>query len=164
MARDTGPTCKRARRYGQDLEHKTRDLASKCKLSTPPGQHGQRKRRETNYGLQLAAKQMLRHKYGVLEKYFRNLYKKSARLKGVTGTNLLQLLESRLDNVAFRMGFAATRREARQLVSHGALLVNGGKVDVPSYHVKAGDVITVREKSRGQERIKDALTAAEDRG
>lgn len=163
MARNTGATCRLARRFGKDLELKVRDIETKCKLSVPPGQHGARRKRSTNYGLQLAAKQFLRHKYGVLERQFRRLYKEAARRTGNTGVILLQLLECRLDNVVFRMGFASTRREARQLISHKAILVNGSAVNIPSYQVSAGDVISVREKARSQERITDALTAANDR-
>ncbi len=164
MARNTGATCRISRRYGQDLEFKTRELESKCKLKTPPGQHGQRKRHETDYGTQLAAKQMLRHKYGVLERYFSNLYKTASSKKGVTSVLLLQMLELRLDNVVYRMGFASTRREARQIVSHRAILVNGRIMNIPSYQVKATDVISVAEKSKAQERIVDALNQMKEKG
>jgi len=164
MARYTGPTCVVSRRYGKDLEFKTRDLESKCKIHTRPGQHGQARKRETNYGLQLNEKQSLKFKYCLLERQFRNLYKKAARSKASTGVLLLQLLESRLDNVVFRMGFAVTRKEARQLVTHKAVLVNGQAVNIPSFEVKAGDVISVRERAKQQVRIIDALKQAEDKG
>lgn len=161
MARDTGATCRISRRYKKDLDFKTRDLESKCKFSTPPGQHGQRRSRETGYGLQLTEKQALRKKYGMLEKPFRNLYKRAASMTGPTGTILLQLLESRLDNVVFRMGFAVTRREARQLVAHKAIMINGQSVNIPSCRVKVGDVVSIREKSHSQIRIQDAVKQAE---
>lgn len=164
MARYLGPTCVLSRRYGKDLEFKTRDLESKCKLSNRPGQHGQNRKRETNYGLQLNEKQALRFKYCLLEKQFRRFYKNAAKQKAATGVSFLQMLESRLDNVVFRMGFAATRKEARQLVSHKAILVNDQSVNIPSYLVKPGDVISIRERSREQIRIVDALKQAEDRG
>ena len=164
MARYTGATCVLSRRYGKDLETKTRDLESKCKIHTRPGQHGQAHKRDTNYGLQLTEKQALRFKYGVLERQFVRLYKQAARSKAATGVLLLQLLESRLDNVVFRLGFAVTRNEARQLVSHKAILVNGKGVNIPSYQVKPGDVISIRERSREQVRIIDALKQAEDKG
>lgn len=164
MARYLGPTCVLSRRYGKDLEFKTRDLESKCKLSNRPGQHGQNRKRETNYGLQLNEKQALRFKYCVLERQFRRFYKHAATQKAATGVMLLQMLESRLDNVVFRMGFAVTRKEARQLISHKALLVNGICVNIPSYQVKPGDVVTIRERAREQLRIVDALKSAEDKG
>lgn len=164
MARYIGPTCRLARRAGKKLEFKVRDEESKCNLSVPPGQHGARKRRDTSYASQLSAKQALRWKYGLLERPFSNLYKKAARSKGATGSVLLQLLESRLDNVLFRMGLAVTRREARQLVGHKAVLVNGQTVNIASFHVKAGDVISVREKAREQVRIQDAIKMAQERG
>lgn len=162
MARDTGATCRYSRRYQLDLDFKTRDIESKCRFKTKPGQHGTRRTRETNYGLQLAAKQAIKLMYGVLEKPFRNLYKEADRLKGPTGHILLQLIESRLDNVVFRMGLAVTRREARQLVGHKAIMVNGRCVNVPSYRVLPGDVVSIREKSQGQTRIQDALKRSED--
>src|SRR5690554_7782380 len=160
MARYTGPTCKLARREGVDLGLKSpaRGLESKCKLNQPPGQHGDsRRQRLSDYALQLREKQKVRRMYGVLEKQFRNYYKSAARLKGATGENLLQLLEARLDNVVYRMGFGSTRAEARQLVSHKSLTVNGKTVNVPSYQVQPGDVIAVREKAKQQLRIKSAL-------
>ncbi len=166
MARYIGPKCKLSRREGTDLFLKSgvRPLESKCKLDTPPGQHGQRRTRVSDYGLQLREKQKLRRIYGVLEKQFRNYYKEAARLKGSTGERLLQLLESRLDNVCWRMGFGSTRSESRQLVSHRAILVNGQSVNIPSYQVQPGDEITIREKSRKQGRIQAALEMAQQNG
>ncbi|MCK8516727.1 30S ribosomal protein S4 [Methylonatrum kenyense] len=166
MARYIGPKCKLSRREGTDLFLKSgvRPLESKCKLDTPPGQHGQRRTRVSDYGLQLREKQKLRRIYGVLEKQFRNYYKEAARLKGSTGERLLQLLESRLDNVVWRMGFGSTRSEARQLVSHRAVLVNGQSVNIPSYQVQPGDEITVREKARKQGRIAAAMEMAQQNG
>lgn len=165
MARYIGPTCKLSRREGTDLQLKSgiRALDSKCKVESAPGQHGARRARLSEYGLQLREKQKVRRIYGVLEKQFRNYYKEAARLKGATGENLLALLESRLDNVAYRMGFGSTRAEARQLVSHKAISVNGQTVNIASYQVKAGDVIAVREKSKNQLRIKQALEIAAQR-
>ena len=165
MARYIGPTCKLSRREGTDLFLKSgvRALDSKCKLETAPGQHGARKGRLSDYGLQLREKQKVRRIYGVLEKQFRNYYKESARIKGATGANLLRLLECRLDNVVYRMGFGSTRAEARQLVSHKAITVNGQTVNIASYNVKEGDVIAVREKSKTQLRIKNALEIAAQR-
>lgn len=164
MARYIGPSCVVSRRYGKDLEFKKRDLESKCKLNVRPGQHGQARKRETNYGLQLNAKQALRFKYGVLERQFRNMYKTAASKKAATGVLLLQMLESRLDNVVFRMGFAVTRNEARQVVSHKAIQVNGKPVNIPSYQVQPGDKIGVRDSRKEQTRIVDALKEAEDKG
>lgn len=164
MARYTGATCRISRRYKKDLDFKRGDLESKCHFNTPPGQHGQRRSRETGYGLQLTEKQALRMKYWVLERPFRNLYKEAASMSGPTGTILLQLLESRLDNVVFRMGFAGTRREARQLVAHKAILLNGRCVNIPSCRVKVGDEVSVREKSKTQIRIQEAIKEAENRG
>ncbi|MEY4193653.1 MAG: hypothetical protein RLZZ226_21 [Pseudomonadota bacterium] len=166
MARYLGPTCKLARREGTDLFLKSRgkSLDSKCKLDQQPGQHGQKRARMSDYATQLREKQKLRRIYGILEKQFRNYYFKAARRKGSTGENLLSLLESRLDNVVYRMGFAATRAEARQLVSHKGILVNGGVVNIPSYQVSPGDVVSVREKAKEQLRVKDALTIAEQYG
>jgi len=162
MARYIGPTCKLARRAGTDLLLKSRgrSLDTKCKLDTPPGQHGARRIRMSDYALQLREKQKLRQMYGVLERQFRNYYLKASRTKGSTGLNLLRMLESRLDNVVYRMGFSATRAEARQLVGHKAILVNGQSVNIPSYSVQVGDVIEVREKSRSQTRIAQALSVA----
>jgi small subunit ribosomal protein S4 len=156
------------RREGTDLSLKSarRSLDTKCKIENVPGQHGSaaRKPRLSDYGLQLREKQKLRRTYGVLEKQFRNYYKEASRLKGSTGENLLQLLESRLDNVVYRMGFGSTRAEARQLVSHKAVLVNGKIVNIPSYMVKPEDVVSIREKSRKQARIGEALALAEQGG
>jgi small subunit ribosomal protein S4 len=140
-----------------------RAIDSKCKLEAAPGQHGARKPRLSEYGLQLREKQKVRRIYGVLEKQFRNYYKEAARLKGNTGENLLQLLEQRLDNVVYRMGFASTRAEARQLVSHKAILVNGKVVNIPSFNVTAEDVVSVREKAKKQARIVAALELADQR-
>ena len=167
MARYLGPKCKLARREGTDLFLKspTRSIESKCRFENgPPGQHGQRRGRLSDYGLQLREKQKLRRMYGVLEKQFRSYYKAAARKKGATGENLLRLLECRLDNVTYRMGFGVTRAEARQLVSHKSILVNGKSVNVPSYQVAAGDKITLTESARKQFRIKSALDIAEQLG
>ncbi len=166
MARYLGPKCKLSRREGTDLFLKSRgkSLESKCKLDQSPGQHGQRRTRQSDYALQLRAKQRLRRIYGVLEKQFRNYYKAAAKMKGSTGENLLELLEGRLDNVVYRMGLASTRAEARQLVSHKAITVNGRMTNVPSYQISPGDLIAVREKSKTQQRIDDALTVAEQYG
>ena len=165
MARYLGPKLKLSRREGTDLFLKSgvRAIGSKCKLETAPGQHGARKGRLSDYGLQLREKQKVRRIYGVLEKQFRNYYKEAARLKGNTGENLLQLLEQRLDNVVYRMGFASTRAEARQLVSHKAILVNGRVVNIPSYVIAPEDTVVIREKSKTQARIIAALELAEQR-
>ncbi|TNG01360.1 MAG: 30S ribosomal protein S4 [Gammaproteobacteria bacterium] len=167
MARYIGPKCKLARREGTDLFLKSpaRSLESKCRLeSGPPGQHGQRRGRLSDYGLQLREKQKLRRMYGILEKQFHGYYQKAAQRKGATGENLLKLLECRLDNVAYRMGFGVTRSEARQLVSHKAILVNDKPVNVPSYQVNAGDKVSISEKGRKQLRIQSALDIAEQIG
>ena len=150
MARYLGPTCKLARREGTDLFLKSgvRALDSKCRAESAPGMHGARRGRLSDYGVQLREKQKVRRTYGVLEKQFRNYYKTAASKKGATGENLLQLLESRLDNVVYRIGFGSTRAESRQLVSHCAVLVNGQKVNIPSYQVQPGDVVSLREKSQ----------------
>lgn len=165
MARYLGSTCKLARREGVDLDLKSgiRSLDSKCKLSVPPGQHGQKKGRLSDYGVQLRQKQMIRRIYGVLERQFENYYKKATKQKGVTGELLLKLLERRLDNVVYRMGFATTRAEARQLVSHRCILVNGKIVNIPSYQVSPGDVVEIKEKSKTQSRILAALELAKQR-
>lgn len=165
MARYIGPKCKLSRREGTDLLLKSgvRALDSKCKAETPPGVQGARRGRLSDYGVQLREKQKVRRIYGVLEKQFRNYYTDAARRKGATGENLLQLLEGRLDNVVYRMGFGATRAEARQLVSHKAILVNGQAVNIASYQVKPGDVVAVREKSKNQLRIQNALDIAAQR-
>ena len=167
MARYLGPKCKLSRREGVDLEHKSgvRSLDSKCKLEQKPGQHGPGARgRLTDYGVQLREKQKLRRIYGVLEKQFVNYYKKAASRKGSTGENLLECLETRLDNVVYRSGFGSTRNESRQLISHKSILVNDQIVNIPSYVVKADDKISVREKSKTQSRIKDSLELAKQRG
>lgn len=166
MARYIGPTCKLARREGADLglKSRARSLDSKCKLEKIPGQAGDRRRRLSDYGVQLREKQKLRRTYGVMEKQFRNYYKKAAQSKGATGEVLLQLLERRLDNVVYRMGFGATRAEARQLVSHRGIFVNGRVVNIPSYQVRADDEIEVREKTRKQVRVQSALALAEQYG
>ena len=165
MARYLGPKLKLSRREGTDLFLKSgvRAIDSKCKLETAPGQHGARKPRLSEYGIQLREKQKVRRIYGVLEKQFRNYYKEAARLKGNTGENLLQLLEVRLDNVVYRMGFGSTRAESRQLVSHKSVMVNGRVVNIPSFKVSANDVVSIREKSRTQARIKAALEVAGQR-
>jgi small subunit ribosomal protein S4 len=162
MARYIGPKCKLSRREGTDLQLKSGVTAfdKKCKSETPPGQHGARRGRLSDYGVQLREKQKVRRMYGVLEKQFRSYYKEAARQKGATGEVLLQLLESRLDNVVYRIGFGSTRAEARQLVSHKAIQVNGKVVNVPSYQVQEGDVVSIREKSKEQLRIKSALDLA----
>jgi small subunit ribosomal protein S4 len=160
MARYLGPKCKLSRREGTDLFLKSgvKSLESKCKLEVPPGGiKGERKSRLSDYGLQLREKQKLRRMYGVLERQFRNYYIKASGRPGATGSTLLQMLEARLDNVVYRMGFAATRSEARQLVSHKAINVNGEAVSIASYQCKAGDVIAVREKAQKQLRIQAAL-------
>ena len=166
MARYIGPKCKLSRREGVDLGHKSgvRPLDSKCNFEKIPGQHGGRRTRVSDYGLQLREKQKLRRIYGVLEKQFRNYYKKAASTKGSTGENLLRLLETRLDNVVYRSGFGSTRSEARQLVSHKAILVNGQSVNVASYRIKPDDVIALREKAKKQTRVQDAMGLAKSRG
>lgn len=166
MARYLGPKCKLSRREGTDLFLKSRgkSLEGKCKLDQQPGQHGTKRSRMSDYATQLREKQKLRRIYGVLEKQFRNYYATAAQKKGSTGINLLDLLESRLDNVVYRMGFASTRAEARQLVSHKAIDVNGKVLNIPSYQVSPGDVVSIREKSRSQLRVKDALGVAEQYG
>jgi len=166
MARYLGPTCKLSRREGTDLFLKSgvRPIDAKCKIETAPGQHGIRRGRLSDYGVQLREKQKVRRLYGVLEKQFRNYYKKAARQKGATGENLLQLLESRLDNVVYRMGYGSTRSESRQLVAHKSIMVNGQAVNIASYAVAAGDVVSVREKSQKQLRVQSALALAAQRG
>jgi small subunit ribosomal protein S4 len=162
MAKYIGPKCKLSRRVGADLmlKGRGRSLETKCKLETPPGQHGARKQRPSDYALQLREKQKLKQMYGVLEKQFRNYYLKASRKKGSTGLILLQSLEQRLDNIVYRMGFAATRSEARQLVSHKAVAVNGKTVNMPSYPCAPGDVVEIREKARAQTRIQQAVAVA----
>lgn len=166
MARYLGPTCKLSRREGTDLFLKSgvRPLESKCKAETAPGQHGARRGRLSDYGVQMREKQKVRRIYGVLEKQFTNYYKDAARLKGATGENLLQLLESRLDNVVYRMGFGSTRAEARQLVAHRGITVNGKTTNIPSYQVRPGDVVAVRERAKSQLRIQQSLALAAQRG
>jgi small subunit ribosomal protein S4 len=168
MAKYIGPKCKLMRREGADLSLKSsrRAVDTKCKIDNPPGMHGAgtRRPRVSDYGLQLREKQKLRRIYGVLERQFRNYYQEASRLKGSTGENLLQLLEARLDNVVYRMGFGSTRAEARQLVSHKAIMVNGNLVNVASYMVKPSDVVSVREKSRKQARIAESMSLAEQIG
>ena len=163
MARYIGPKCKLSRREGVDLglKSRVRALDSKCNMEKVPGQTSDRRRRLSDYGVQLREKQKVRRIYCVLEKQFRNYYKKAAKSKGATGDNLLQLLERRLDNVVYRMGYGSTRAEARQLVSHKAIEVNGSVVNIASYQVAAEDVVSVREKSRKQDRIQSSLAIAE---
>ena len=167
MARYTGPKCKLSRREGTDLFLKSarRSLDSKCKLDSKPGQHGRTSgARLSDYGLQLREKQKLKRMYGVLEKQFRKYFAEAERRRGNTGETLIQLLESRLDNVVYRMGFGSTRAEARQLVAHRAIEVNGQTADIPSMLVNAGDVVAVREKAKKQGRIKEAIDLASDIG
>lgn len=166
MARYIGPKCKLSRREGTDLflKSRARTLESKCNMEKQPGQHGERARRLSDYGVQLREKQKLRRTYGILEKQFRNYYKKAAQQKGASGENLLQMLESRLDNVVYRMGFGSTRSEARQLVSHKAVEINGKIVNVPSFQVTSEDVVTIKEKSKKQVRIQSSLAMAEQHG
>ena len=165
MARYLGPKCKLSRREGTDLLLKSgvRDYKSKCKAEKQPGQHGDKRTRLSDYGLQLREKQKIRRLYGVLEKQFRNYYKKAASQKGSTGENLMILLERRLDNVVYRMGFATTRAESRQLVAHKAILVNDQIVNIASYLVEPGDVVTIRQKAREQARIQASIGLSEQR-
>src|SRR5487761_825118 len=166
MARYTGPKLKLSRREGTDLFLKSsvRPLESKCRIDSAPGQHGAKRNRLSDYGIQLREKQKLRRMYGVLERQFRRYYKEASRRKGATGQTLLQILECRLDNVVYRMGFAVTRAEARQLVGHKAIEVNGKIVNIPSYSVKADDLIAVRERAKKQLRIQAALGIAKQVG
>ena len=165
MARYLGPKSKLSRREGRDLLLKSgiRSYESKCRSETSPGQHGRRRGRVSDYGIQLREKQKVRRIYGVMEKQFRNYYKSAARKKGVTGNNLLQLLESRLDNVVYRLGFASTRAEARQLVSHKAVAVNGATINIPSYQLSSGDLISLRDKTKNQKRVKEAMDISSSR-
>ena len=165
MARYRGPSLRLSRREGTDLYLKRgiRAIESKCNMDTAPGVHGARRGRLSDYGLQLREKQKVRRIYGVLEKQFRNYYKKAAAMKGNTGENLLSLLEKRLDNVVYRMGFGSTRAEARQLVSHKALKVNGKVVNIASYQVQPGDEVEIRERKKGQLRIQASLKIAATR-
>jgi len=167
VARYIGPKCKLARREGTDLFLKSarRSLDSKCKLDVKPGQHGQKSgMRQSDYGNQLREKQKLRRIYGLMERQFRRYFVEAARRKGSTGENLLKLLESRLDNVVYRMGYGSTRAEARQLVTHGSILVNGKRLNIPSALCRVGDVISVTDKSKTQLRITDSLQLAEKVG
>ena len=166
MARYTGSTCKLSRREGVDLmlKGRGRSLDSKCHLEKIPGQAADRRGRLSDYGIQLREKQKLRRIYGVLEKQFRNYFHRASQIRGATGTNLLQLLERRLDNVVYRMGFGTTRAECRQLVTHRAIEVNGQVVNIPSYQLGAKDVVAVRTKAKQQLRIKDAVGVAEQIG
>ncbi len=167
MARYTGPRCKLSRREGTDLGLKSarRSLDSKCKQDSKPGQHGRTSgARTSDYGKQLREKQKVKRIYGMLERQFRRYFAAASQAKGNTGESLLQLLESRLDNVVYRMGFGSTRAEARQLVSHKAVLVNGKAINIPSAHVKPNDVIAIAEKSRGQARVIASLELAEQNG
>ncbi|WP_343182985.1 30S ribosomal protein S4 [Buchnera aphidicola (Neophyllaphis podocarpi)] len=165
MAKYLGPKLRISRREGTDLFLKSgfRSIESKCKIANLPGQHGNKKSRLSDYGIQLREKQKLRRLYGILERQFHNYYKKASSLKGNTGENLLFLLEKRLDNVVYRMGFGATRSESRQLVSHKSILVNGNIVNIPSFQVSCNDVISVSIKSKNQNRIKAALELFEQR-
>jgi len=166
VARYTGPSCRLCRREGIKLFLKgDRCFSDKCAIdrrSYAPGDHGQRRKKISEYGLQLREKQKVRRMYGILEKQFHNYFKKASRQPGVTGENLLRLLERRLDNVIYRLGLAASRREARQLVRHGHFTVNGRKVNIPSFLVRTGDVISVRDKSRDMPRIKELMERSAD--
>ncbi len=168
MAKYTGSKCRQCRREGEKLFLKgEKCFSSKCAVenrSFPPGQHGQRRTRITDYALQLREKQKLRRIYGVLERQFRGYYQEADRRKGSTGENLLKILEARLDNVVFRMGFGVSRSEARQLVRHHAVLVNGRRTNIPSYQLSPSDIVTVQEAAKKQLRIKSALELAEQRG
>ncbi len=166
MARYLGPKCKLSRREGADLflKSRARPIESKCQIDKLPGEQGARVKRLSDYAVQLREKQKLRRIYGILEKQFRLYYKEAVRRRGSTGENLLQILECRLDNVVFRMGFGSTRNEARQLVSHKSILVNGKSVNIPSFQVKPEDKVEIREKSQKQLRIQDALNVAEQVG
>lgn len=164
MARYIGPTCKLARREGTDLSLKSpaRSIGDKCKIEQKPGQHGAAKKGKlSDYAIQLREKQKVRRIYGVLERQFRLYFARAAQQKGSTGENLLRILESRLDNVVYRMGFAVTRAQARQLVSHGGVVVNGRAVNLPSYQVKPGDQVAISEKAREQLRVKEAVTLSQ---
>ncbi|MBE05399.1 MAG: 30S ribosomal protein S4 [Gammaproteobacteria bacterium] len=167
MARYLGPKCKLSRREGTDLFLKSgiKPIESKCKLNSIPGSKvGSRRERLSDYGNQLREKQKLRRMYGVMEKQFRNYYKKASKLKGSTGENLLKLLEGRLDNMVYRMGFAVTRAEARQLVSHKSIMVNGKVINIPSYQVNASDEISVSDKGKEQLRVKNAVNISSQLG
>ena len=166
MARYLGPKCKLSRREGTDLflKSRARPIETKCQIDKTPGMATARPGRMSDYALQLREKQKLRRIYGVLEKQFRRYYKEAARRKGSTGENLLQILECRLDNVVYRMGFGSTRNEARQLISHRTILVNDHSVNIPSFQIRPSDKVTIREKGKKQLRIKDALSVAEQYG
>ena len=166
MARYRGPSLRLSRREGTDLFLKSgaRSIESKCNMETAPGVHGLRRGRLSDYGVQLREKQKVRRMYGVLEKQFRNYYKKASKLKGSTGENLLKLLEGRLDNMVYRMGFAVTRAEARQLVSHKSIMVNGRVINIPSYQVNASDEISVTDKGKEQLRVKNAVNISSQLG
>lgn len=168
MARYIGPLCRICRREGEKLFLKgDRCYTEKCALERrkyPPGEHGQGYKKLSDYGLQLREKQKVRRMYGILERQFRRYFAEAARKKGITGETLLQIVERRLDNVVYRMGFAPNRRKARQLVGHGHILVNGRKVNIPSFLVKAGDVVEVKESSKGMSDILDSITKSEHRG
>ena len=166
MARYIGPKCKLSRREGTDLflKSRARSIDTKCNMEKVPGQTTDRRRRLSDYGVQLREKQKVRRMYGILEKQFRSYYKKADQAKGPTGENLLQALERRLDNVVYRMGFGATRAEARQLVSHKAILVNGRSVNIPSFRVSSDDVISINEKAKKQVRIQNSISLAEKYG
>ena len=166
MARYTGPRCKLMRREGIDLSlvSSRKSADAKCKLASAPGQHGAKTNKLSDYGVQLREKQKIRRMYGVLERQFRKYFAEADRRKGSTGENLLKILEARLDNVAYRMGFGSTRAEARQLVSHKAITVNGQLVNIPSFQVKAGDVVAISEKAKKQVRIQEAVSLAEQGG
>jgi len=168
MAKYTGSKCRQCRREGGKLFLKgEKCFTSKCPVENrpfPPGQHGQRRTRLSDYATQLREKQKVRRIYGVLEKQFRNYYKKAAGTKGSTGENLLQLLEGRLDNVVYRMGFAASRSESRQLLRHNGISVNGSRVNIPSYQVQPSDVVSINEKNRSHLRVKSAIDLAQQRG
>lgn len=163
MAKYIGPKCRLSRREGVDLQHKSkaRSLDSKCQANVPPGQFGDKANRVTDYSLQLRMKQLIKRYYGILERQFRNYYQEAERRKGSSGENLIYLLESRLDNVVYRLGFAMTRAEARQMVNHKAVTVNGRPVNIPSYLVKPNDEIAVKEKSKRQVRVTKAMEIAE---
>ncbi len=167
MGRNLGPKCRQCRREGEKLFLKgEKCFTDKCAIERrnyPPGQHGQKKARLSDYGVQLREKQKLRRIYGILERQFRNNYKLADKQRGITGENLLRLLECRLDTVSYRMGFGVSRCEARQIVRHNGILVNGYRVNIPSYQVSPGDVLEVTEKAKNQLRIKSAVEAAEKR-
>jgi len=168
VARNLEPKCRQCRREGEKLFLKgEKCFTDKCAIERrnyPPGQHGQKQSRLSGYGVQLREKQKIRRTYGVLERQFRRVYADADRAKGITGENLLQLLESRLDTVAYRMGFGASRTEARQVVRHNGILVNGKRVNIPSFHVRPGDIVEVAEGAKAQLRVKAAVEAAEGRG